>query len=76
MIRNPTVLRVMGILPKTAIHIGAGKGQDRQNYINLGIKLIVWGEAQGVLAERLKTNFPQDTVLNYYFSDNLDQLFD
>lgn len=72
MIRNPTVLRLMGISPKTAIHIGADKGQDRENYINLGIRLIVWGEAQGVLAERLKTNFPQDIVLNYYFSDNLD----
>ena len=40
MIRNPTVLIMIGISPKTATQINAGKGQDRQNYRNLGINLI------------------------------------
>lgn len=63
MIRNVRLLRIIGINPKTIIHIGASKGQDREQYVRLGVTYIYWGEASKTLAINLAKSFPADKVI-------------
>jgi FkbM family methyltransferase len=63
MIRNAKLLKFINIKPKTIIHIGASKGQDRAQYMILGAKYIYWGEAFQPLVNLLQENFPRDHVI-------------
>jgi hypothetical protein len=72
MVRNPYVLRAIWVWPKTVIHIGGGNGQDGYYYKTLGVKSVLWGEAQTQLAEKIKKKFPKDIVINKYFCANND----
>ena len=70
MIRNAKLLKFIGVNPKTVIHIGASRGQDRTQYILLGAEHIYWGEAFQPLANQLQENFPIDHVIWGAFTDS------
>ncbi len=47
----------------SAVHVGADKGQDRQDYISLGASEIYWCEANPDSVRYLQDNFYDDYVL-------------
>lgn len=57
----------------SAIHVGADKGQDRQDYISLGASEIYWCEANPDSVRYLQENFSNDHVLPgvYWDIDNV-----
>lgn len=68
MIRNPWILgKVLGVKPKTIIHIGAHLAQDGHSYKKLGSHLVIWGEADSVSAAYIRDKFPRDTVIESIF---------
>jgi len=69
MIRNTKLLKLIRVSPKTVIHIGANKGQDRSQYILIGVKRIYWGEAFPPLANQLQKKFPSDQVIYGAFTN-------
>lgn len=69
-VRNSLVLRVLGIKPKTIIHIGAGSGEDRDLYFKLGANKLIWVEASFEKYLKVVERYPEDTVLNFYATDD------
>lgn len=57
----------------SAVHVGADKGQDRQDYISLGASEVYWCEANPDSVRYLQENFPNDCVLPgvYWDTDNV-----
>lgn len=70
MVRNSLVLRVLGIKPKTIIHIGAGTGEDRDVYFKLGANKLIWVEASFEKYLKIVERYPSDAVLNFYVTDD------
>ena len=66
MVRNALILRIFGLRPKTTIHIGAGNGQDRDLYYQIGSKKVIWIEASLEKCHKITKSFPADVVLNLY----------
>ena len=74
MIRNSRFLRtVLRIHVGSVVHVGADKGQDRSDYIQMGAVEIIWCEADPTSGQALKEIFPEDQVNNslYWDSDGL-----
>jgi len=69
-VRNSLVLRVLGIKPKTIIHIGAGTGEDRDVYFKLGANKLIWVEASFEKYLKIVERYPSDAVLNFYVTDD------
>jgi FkbM family methyltransferase len=68
MIRNNKILKnVFRVKPDTVIHVGAHLGQDRHNYIVLGAKKIIWGEASPNSAKLIREKYPDDEVIERIF---------
>lgn len=64
MIRNSFLMRrVLFINPDQVIHVGADKGQDRGEYLKLGVKRIVWLEADPENVEYLNKTYPDDQAI-------------
>jgi FkbM family methyltransferase len=64
MLRNSRYMRmVLRIHIGSAVHVGADKGQDRQDYISLGASEIYWCEANPDSVRYLQDNFYDDYVL-------------
>jgi len=55
--------KILFIKPNTAIHIGADRGQSREQYLKLGCTNIIWCEADPANVKTLRTNFPNDRVI-------------
>jgi FkbM family methyltransferase len=69
-LRNAKFLRyALRVSPKTVVHVGADKGQDRAAYLQMGAKRIIWGEADPALAEALRQKYPGDLVVSGLFWD-------
>lgn len=61
---------ILGISPKTIVHVGAHKGEERSSYLSKhwdGVSQIIWIEAQPSLAQELTeiVNPENETVLNH-----------
>jgi FkbM family methyltransferase len=68
MIRNPTHLKLIGILPTSIIHVGAHLGQDGQDYIKLNRKApVIWVEPVQENANKIMVDFPDHIVINKAF---------
>jgi FkbM family methyltransferase len=63
---------MMLISPSTVLHIGAHYGQDRDKYLQLGVKRIIWGEASHENANKLRVLYPDDEVIERIFWDKTD----
>ena len=72
MIRNAILLNFLRIKPSTCIHIGADRAQDRTQYVKLGARNLIWGESNSVSADSIITSYPNDTVINKFFTDKTD----
>lgn len=70
MVRNSLTLRILGIRPKTVIHIGAGTGEDRDLYFQIGANKLIWVEASAEKYLKVLKRYPEDIVLNFYVTDD------
>lgn len=55
---------ILKIKPDLIIHVGADKGQDRAQYLNLGCKKIIWCEADPLNVAYLESKYLNDRVIN------------
>lgn len=62
LIRNPRVLKKLGIAPKTVIHVGAHHAQDHTEYQELGALKILWFEGDKENVEWLRQHRPDVDV--------------
>jgi FkbM family methyltransferase len=65
MLRNSFFLRnILLIKPDLIIHVGADKGQDREEYSKLGAKEIIWLEADPENVNYLRKTYPDDQTIS------------
>jgi hypothetical protein len=65
MLRNSFFLRnILLIRPDLIIHVGADKGPDREEYLKLGAKEIVWLEADPENVNYLRKTYPDDQTIS------------
>jgi FkbM family methyltransferase len=65
MLRNSFFMRnVLLIKPDLIIHVGADKGPDREEYSKLGVKEIVWLEADPENVNYLRKTYPDDQTIS------------
>ena len=76
MVRNKLLLKIIGIRPKTIIHIGAGNGEDREEYFGVGAQKLIWVEASVKKYLDILKRYPNDTVLNFYVTNDFDKSTD
>jgi FkbM family methyltransferase len=70
MLRNARFMKmVLGISPRTVIHVGADRGQDRNAYISMGVREIIWCEADPESADVLRRDYPTDKIISALFWD-------
>ena len=67
MIRNVTILKAMGIQPKTVIHVGSHHAQDQLEYERIGAKEIFWCEADPACVSIIKERYPNSRVIEGLF---------
>ena len=67
MIRNFRLMTLMGIKPKTLIHVGAHLGQDNHQYELLGVQEIFWCEADPVCTSFIRAKYPRSKVVEGVF---------
>ena len=67
MIRSVLVLKLMGITPKTVIHVGGHLGQDQRQYELLGVEDIYWCEADELCAAEIRNRYPKCKVITGLF---------
>jgi FkbM family methyltransferase len=70
MLRNSSFMaHFLRIKPDLVIHVGADKGQNRNEYLKLGVNKIVWCEANPSNVKFLKKNYPKDLIISGIVSD-------
>lgn len=75
MIRPAQVLRMMGITPKTVIHVGGHLAQDQTQYELLGVEQTYWCEADEHCASEIRRKFPSCNVITgLFWSDSGQQI--
>lgn len=65
------------IKPRGVLHVGANVGEERDVYLELGIKKQIWIEANPTIFLKLKSNIsnnPQAVALNYCVSDKKEKV--
>lgn len=65
------------IKPKGVLHVGANVGEERDVYLELGIKNQIWVEANPTIFHKLKQNIsgnPKAKALNYCVSDRVEEV--
>lgn len=67
MIRNAHLMRIMGIQPKTVIHVGSHHGQDQTQYELLGVESVFWCEADPDCCNVIARIHPQSHVVHGFF---------
>jgi FkbM family methyltransferase len=67
MIRNVTILKAMGIQPKTVIHVGSHHAQDQLQYERIGAQGIFWCEADPACVSIIKERYPNSRVIEGLF---------
>jgi len=55
---------ILFINPDLVIHVGADKGQDRGEYSKLGVKRIIWLEADPENVRYLTETYPNDQIIS------------
>jgi phospholipid N-methyltransferase len=55
---------ILFINPDLVIHVGADKGQDRGEYSKLGVKRIIWLEADPENVKYLNETYPNDQIIS------------
>ena len=78
MLRNSFFMRrIPFINPYLVIHVGADKGQDRGEYSKLGVKRIIWLEADPKNVKYLNETYPNDQIISGVMSneDNIKKPF-
>jgi FkbM family methyltransferase len=56
--------KILFIRPHLLIHVGADRGQGRVAYLKLGVKRIVWLEADPVNVQYLKKTYSSDQIIS------------
>jgi len=67
-----TLLRRYRFHPKGILHIGANTGQECKDYVNAGVKNVIWIEAIPYVFQQLKTNvsrYPEMICINECIGD-------
>lgn len=65
------------IKPKGVLHVGANVGEERDVYLELGIKNQIWIEANPLIFLKLQVNLkdnPEAKALNYCISDKEEEV--
>lgn len=72
-----TLFPKYNIQPKGVLHVGANVGEERDVYLELGIKKQVWIEANPETFEKLKVNIsgnPDAVAVNWCISDKQEEV--
>ena len=67
MIRNVKILKLMGIKPRTVIHVGAHFGQDQSEYEALGVEKVFWCEADEDCIAIIREKYPSSSTIHGVF---------
>jgi FkbM family methyltransferase len=67
MIRNAYLMKVMGIQPRTVIHVGSHLAQDQRQYELLGVESIFWCEADPECCNVIAKKYPTSNVIEGFF---------
>jgi len=76
MIRNHRLMRLMGIIPRTVVHVGSHYGQDNKQYELLGIDSIYWCEADPICASHIRLRYPRSHVVEGVFWSEANKSLD
>ena len=76
MIRNNKLMKLMGIIPSTVVHVGSHYGQDNNQYELLGIEEIYWCEADPVCASQIRLRYPRSHVIEGVFWSEANKFLD